>query len=280
MYADTLSTVKPFNTFRVEDDPDITRGDWSDLPNDYQRPANWFLQFSPRHYIEDDPNVTRGSLPDLPNDYPGTVNWPLQPSTQKIALISSSRASRRSIMAPVRYSHVELDDYIEATGTSISYDFLIHRVTTDDFIEIDQEMIQLEIAANAGDERAFLAVHEAMNWSGRPPEDFIYVIQLALSVGAYQVARHLSTQGAEYYSQHSKLQKYARILSPPKVIRNDLPPDPTLKTNRDWLKTHSESYRGQWVALRDGQLIGSADSLKSLVDQIGNTEDILLTKVF
>lgn len=147
-------------------------------------------------------------------------------------------------------------------------------------VEADDEMTQLEAVAQTGDERAFLAAQKAIAWEQRPPQDYIRAIQWALSSGAYLIARQLSTQGAERHPQHSELQKYARILAPPKVTRSDLPPDPTLRTNRDWLKTHGDVFKGQWVALRDGQLLGSAASLKALAAQLGDTTDILLTKVF
>jgi len=161
-----------------------------------------------------------------------------------------------------------VDDY---AGTAI---------WSNEIIQPHDEMAQLEAIAEAGDERAFLMAQKAMDWERRPPEDFFQAIQLALSVGAYLVARRLSFQGAERYPQHSELQKYARVLAPPKVTRSNLPPDPTLKTNHAWLKTHGDAFRGQWVALRDGQLLGMATSLQALVEQVGEAKDILFTKVF
>ena len=147
-------------------------------------------------------------------------------------------------------------------------------------VEADDKMTRLEAAAQAGDEPAFLAVQKTIDWEQRPPQDYIRAIQWALSIGAYLIARQLSSQGAERHPQHTELQKYARILAPPKVTRSDLPPDPTLRTNRDWLKTHRDAFKGQWVALHNGQSLGSAASLKSLTAQLGDTTDILLTKVF
>lgn len=145
--------------------------------------------------------------------------------------------------------------------------------------EVDEEMARLEEAAKTGKASAFLAVQKAMAWEKRSPKDYIQAIQWALSVGAHLVARHLSAQGAGCYPHHAELQKYAHILAPPKVTRSDLPPDPTLTTNQAWLKSHRDAFLGQWVAIREGQLLGSAASLKSLVDQIDDTKDTFLTKV-
>ena len=149
-----------------------------------------------------------------------------------------------------------------------------------DHTHVDYEMLQLKTAAETGDERAFRVVQKTIDWQRWSPEDFLRAIQLALQAGAHLAARQISVEGVAEYPEHGELQKYARILAPPKVTRSDEPPNPTLKTNRDWLKTHGDSFRGQWVALRNGQLLGSSGTLKSLVTKIGDTKDILLTRAF
>jgi len=93
------------------------------------------------------------------------------------------------------------------------------------------------------------------------------------------LARELSAKGAERYPDYPELQKAARVLAPPKVIRSDLPPTPSVKANREWLKENAKNYRGRWVALRNGELVGVANSFEELTGQIKNTRGILLTKV-
>ena len=140
-------------------------------------------------------------------------------------------------------------------------------------------MPQLEAAAEAGDERAFVTVKEAIEWSAQPAEDFIKGIQLALRAGAFSSARQLSVEGAELYPEDRELQKYARVLAPPRVIRSDLPPTPSVKANREWLKKHGKNYRGRWVGLRNGNLVDVAKSFDELVEKVGSTEEVLLTRV-
>lgn len=140
-------------------------------------------------------------------------------------------------------------------------------------------MALLEGAAESGDESTFLSIEKAIDWSARPPEDLVRGVNLALRVGAFLLARKLSAEGARRYPNHPELQKYARVLAPPKVVRSDLPPTPSVKANRNWLKEHAQSYKGRWVALRDGELKGVADSLDELVEQLGDTKGILLTRV-
>lgn len=142
------------------------------------------------------------------------------------------------------------------------------------------EMAILEAAAELKDERAFLSAKKSINWRERPPEDFIRAVHLALAAGAHLAARHLASQGAQQYPSHAELQKYARVLAPPKLIRRNLPPDPTLGANHNWIKQHGDAYRGKWIALRNGQLLATADSFNALADQFSDPQGILFTPVF
>jgi hypothetical protein len=35
-----------------------------------------------------------------------------------------------------------------------------------------------------------------------------------------------------------------------------------------WIKDHAKDYRGQWVALDEGELLGAARSLRELLDRV------------
>lgn len=141
-------------------------------------------------------------------------------------------------------------------------------------------MESLAAAAQAGDERAFVSACSAVDWQTRSAEDHAWAIQLALSAGAHLAARNLASQAAKRFPSHLEMQRYNRVLAPPTVTKNTLPADPSLAANRDWLATCSHLYRGKWVGLRNGQLLGSASSLAILAEQIGDTKGVLLTKVF
>ena len=203
-------------------------------------------------YLEDDFDTTVGSYAEFGNVDPGTVAWFYKPA-------ASSNFSD--------YADVDLVD--ETTA---------NRVTANEQIE---EMSQLIALAHQGDKPGFIAAKKAIDWSVQPAQDIVQSLQLALSVGAFLAARQLATQAVEYYPHHSELQQYATLLATPKVTRsNDQQPDPTLRNNQAWLKVNRADYQGQWVALQDGQLLGAAASLRTLVSQVGQAEDILLTKVY
>jgi hypothetical protein len=146
--------------------------------------------------------------------------------------------------------------------------------------ESDFQMAGLKAAAEAGDEDSFLVALKNLDWQTRPAKDYIHAMCLALQAGAHQAARRLSAEGIECFPDNSELQKYARVFAQPKVTSNSLPPDLTLKTNREWLLNNRELYRGKWVAVRNGQLLGTAQSLQDLIEQIGVTKGTLLTMVY
>jgi len=232
---------------------------------DIRRPhvvSAWSLSKKPAIRIADEViDVTSGSLLDWPDTTPGTANW-----------LPPSEYLRRLADEPAEY-------IVAVTGTSSAYFVTAHGLTSDR-PPIDYEMLRLEAAAQSGNEQAFVAAYHSMEWSGRTSDDYIKAIQWALAAGTYLAARHLAAKGAERYPDHAELQKYAHVLAPPTVIRRGLPPDPSLRANRDWLMRRSDQFRGRWVALRNGELLGSAPSLQSLTQQIGDTKGILLTKVY
>lgn len=146
------------------------------------------------------------------------------------------------------------------------------------YLNFNLEMVGLEKSAEAGNEQAFIEAAQAISWQTRPPGDFLRAIHFAFAAGAHLYARRLAAKGAEQYPEHQELQKYARILAPPKVIQSNLPPDPTLGANRDWLKKHRHNYSEQWLALKNGELLGTAITLQKLMGRVGKREGILFTK--
>ena len=141
-------------------------------------------------------------------------------------------------------------------------------------------MAALEIAAEAGEEAAFVQVTREIDWLQRPAVDFARAVRLALAAGAHVLARKLATHGAKLYPDHLELQKMAHILAPPRVVETDTPATASLSANQAWLRAHADQYKGQWVALRDGSLLAVASSAAELKAHLESTGGIMLTRVF
>jgi hypothetical protein len=146
-----------------------------------------------------------------------------------------------------------------------------------DIRETEEAMAGLEAAAAAGDEAAFLAAVKSVEWAERTTAEFLCATRLALKAGAHLAARQISALGLERYPTNPEVQKFAHALAPPRVIGGSLPRDPDIEANQRWLRAHAGEYTGKWVAIKNGQLLGAADSLKHLVDQLGNINGVLIT---
>ncbi len=205
--------------------------------------------------------ITSGSLFDLPRMDWGTATWGT----------GTSVASA--------YPEDDHPAAVSLTGPAPAYPRHSIAPTTDSPLP-DPDMMQLEAAAQLGNEQAFVAVYQRMDWQRRSPDDFLRGVRLALAAGAHLAARNLSARGATRFPDHKELLKYARILAPPKVVSRNRSPRSDWKADRVWLMSHGDAYRGQWVALRDGRLIGSAVTLAALCAQLGDVKGMFLTKVY
>ncbi|MBL7184655.1 MAG: hypothetical protein ISS50_09435 [Anaerolineae bacterium] len=141
-------------------------------------------------------------------------------------------------------------------------------------------MAVLEIAAEAGNEATFVRVTSGIDWMQRPANDFVRAVRLALAAGAHLLARNLASQGARLYPDHSELRKMAHILDPARVVNANIPPTPSVRANRVWLRDHAYEYKGQWVALQEGTLLATGATARGVWDRLESTDGVMLTKVF
>ena len=141
---------------------------------------------------------------------------------------------------------------------------------------------RLEAAAKAGNEAVFLATLKEVDWRERPASEYIRIIDLALEAGAHLAARNLSAQGADAHPDNAELQKYARVLAPPRVVANRAPRNVNVAANVEWLNANNDAYKDKCVAVKDGTLLGASYSHKELITQIGETKGrgILVTKIY
>jgi len=153
-------------------------------------------------------------------------------------------------------------------------------LTAPDVTEDSEDvMAVLEIAAEMGDEAAFVRAAERIDWSQRPAVDFVRTVRLALAAGAHLVARNLATQGARLHPDHPELHKMAHILAPPRIVNADIPPTPSVRADQAWLRDHADEYKGQWVALREGTLLAVGAAAREVWGHLESTDDVMLTKV-
>jgi hypothetical protein len=131
----------------------------------------------------------------------------------------------------------------------------------------------LESAAQAVDRQAFIAQAEAIDWSAQMPDDLAHAIDLALHLELGTLAIALAQQGVRLFPDHERLQQAAHILAPPVIRTTPAAPVQGIEASRTWIRDHADTYRGQWVAVREGTLLGTASSLKGLLAALGPDQD-------
>lgn len=152
-------------------------------------------------------------------------------------------------------------------------------ITLDATEDSGDSIAVLEIAAEAGDEKAFVQAASGIDWSQRPAADFARAVHLALAAGAHLLARDLAGRAHRLYPQHKEIAKMAQVLAPPRVTRTGLPPDPSGRANVEWMRNYASAYCRQWVALKDGVLIASAPTARELKERLPTIDGLFLTRV-
>ena len=166
-------------------------------------------------------------------------------------------------------------NYAPTTGCLVG-SWLSKRSELHDALSILDESVQ------RGDVTTFVNLLKGIEWNQRTSDEFIQAIDLALKIGAHLAARELATQGAEIHFDSEELQKYARILAPPQVSRVPVNSRVNIRANSEWLKMNRNRYKGKSIALKDGELLETANSTEELIGKIGATKGtgILVTHLY
>ena len=115
------------------------------------------------------------------------------------------------------------------------------------------------------------------------PDDIIGAIKRAFETDSPRLAERLAREGAERYPEHAELQKYARVLAPPTVRLVPSTPESraAVKANGKWLKANRNDYLGNWIALKNGELLHASSTFDELAAAVGDVRGrgILVTKI-
>lgn len=140
-------------------------------------------------------------------------------------------------------------------------------VTPEQALGIDdtpRRLDTLEAHARAANRAGFSHVVNQVDWSLVKIGELGRILDLALSLDLTAQASELARIGAARFPDDPQLAQAARVLAPP-VVRT-LRPERAggLRASQDWLRDHADAYHGQWVVVREGQLLGSAPTLADL----------------
>lgn len=171
----------------------------------------------------------------------------------------------------------ETEFYSDITGSFAVYiPFLIERTST---VQPDRDMAQLSWVAEVGNVELFDQMIPKIDWRIRDAEHYVQAIQLALSCGAHWSAKWLIGEGIQKFPSHDILKKMAYVLLPKKALRVNKSPDPSLQLNREWFDKYRHQYYEKWVAIKDGNLLGSAQTLRELKELVPDYHEATVTKI-
>ncbi|MEA3339110.1 MAG: hypothetical protein U9R15_04005 [Chloroflexota bacterium] len=141
------------------------------------------------------------------------------------------------------------------------------------------EIASLQEYAASGDYRAFGELVERIDWVTRSPDDLTTAIDLALSMGMSRLPMKLAQLGGRLFPDHERVQRAAYVLAPPVARVTHLPSARGLDDSSAWMQKHAGEYKGQWIAVREGRLLGAAYSFDEIEPLIGEGEDAISTIV-
>jgi hypothetical protein len=175
-------------------------------------------------------------------------------------------------------------NYPEVAETALAEAPLREAASQGETSTATQEPLLLAIeAAEAGEDRhALIALAEQVDWR-RHPEELIRAIQASLFLDMVLLARELADEGRRVFPNDKRLEQWAIVLAPPKIVGTRPASGDAigLEESHKWFQNNSAKYKGQWVAVRRGELLGVAPTLKALYDQIGHdkkTPDTIVVK--
>ena len=140
-------------------------------------------------------------------------------------------------------------------------------------------LLELEKAAENADHQVFALLTRTIDWSTHGSAELTRAIDLALALDMVPLARDLARQGSQLFPEDQRVQQAMAVLTPPVVVGTYPAQKTTMETSQQWLEEHASQYKGQWIAVQHGMLLGSAPTLQALHRQIGPAGQTLPTIV-
>lgn len=106
----------------------------------------------------------------------------------------------------------------------------------------------------------------------RTPQSFLEEIERIFNSGTLQGAREVAEQGLALFPDHPELRQARHALRPFEVRINPRFKISDPSASYDWIKSNSDKYRGQWVALANGELVAVADSFDEIRQAVGDRD--------
>lgn len=140
-----------------------------------------------------------------------------------------------------------------------------------------------EVYARAQDREGFAAAISRMSWQHQPADVIARAIDLALSLDLPKQAAEVARAGLARFPDDLRLRQASRVLEPPAIRSTPSLHAGGLNASQAWLRDHATPYRGQWVIVREGRLLGAAPdlgALRTLIEIENDPATTIITRVW
>lgn len=147
--------------------------------------------------------------------------------------------------------------------------------------QADQDALKAYVCAQ--DREGFVGAIRRMSWEHQPADTIARAIDLALSLDLPKRAAEAARAGLAQFPDDLRFRQASRVLELPVVRSTPSQHAGGLSASQAWLRDHADPYRGQWVVVREGHLLGAAPdlgSLRTLIERENDPATTIITRVW
>jgi Family of unknown function (DUF5678) len=104
------------------------------------------------------------------------------------------------------------------------------------------------------------------------PETFLEEIHRIFESGTLRGAREVAGRGLELFPDHPELRRLHHALRPPQVRTVPGYRQPDRRDTFEWIRSHSEEYQGQWIAVLGSRLIAASPDLAAVLEVVKKSQ--------
>jgi hypothetical protein len=113
--------------------------------------------------------------------------------------------------------------------------------------------------------RPFTEAMQATDWDAQDVDFFRQAVKLAFFINQLSLLHELVERGHQRFPDDDFLAHMQDVLTVKPARISKIPPDPNQALSQEWMKRNSHRYKGSWIAVLDGELLGTATTLKELM---------------
>lgn len=112
-----------------------------------------------------------------------------------------------------------------------------------------------------------------------PADQLDAAVSIALSTGMTRSARDLALAASAARPEDERMRRIARILGAPPAESRKAHEGSTSAADVEWLQGNASFFKGQWLAVKGGQLLAEGKSIDDIRRVLPSLEDALIVRI-